>query len=71
MAWLEQNRMVDNARELAERLSPLAERGLNLSLHVFDDESHVSAPPLAIGKGLRIGLRPRVEAEASRRLRHA
>lgn len=55
--WVEGNRMVDHAKALAEALGALP--GLALKFRIFEDETHITAPALAIGQGLRVALRPR------------
>ena len=47
--------MVDHMREMADRL---AERGLPVTPHVFEDESHTSVIPAALSRGLRSVLGP-------------
>ncbi|MBP0494963.1 alpha/beta hydrolase [Pararoseomonas indoligenes] len=53
-AWrprMEMMRMVDGARELADRLRPLP--GLELGFEVLPDDGHMSAFPVAVQRGLR------------------
>lgn len=57
-AWIERNRMVDNARELAARLERLAPRGLRLAYEEFPGENHVSVIPALISRALRFALAP-------------
>lgn len=45
--------MNDNAKELAERLSELASRGVRVRFHVFEGEGHVSVLPVLISRALR------------------
>ncbi|RKN84830.1 alpha/beta hydrolase [Paenibacillus ginsengarvi] len=47
------SRMVDNARELAERLAPLEGKGLKLRFHEFPDEGHVSVLPPLVSRAVR------------------
>lgn len=50
-------RMVDNAREMAERLAKAENRNTNLiSFHVFPDESHASVIPATISRALTFAL---------------
>lgn len=58
-AWVEKNRMVDNAREMAARLEQLAPRGLHLAYEEFPGENHVSVIPALISRALRFALAPR------------
>lgn len=53
-----QARMVENARELAERLSALAPRGPAVSLVTFADETHGSVIGPAVGRAVRVAIRP-------------
>lgn len=55
-AWIEKNRMVDNARELAERLEGLAPRGVRVAYEEFPGENHVSVIPALISRALRFAL---------------
>lgn len=55
-AWKQRNRMVDNARELASRLSTLAGHGLRAALTEFEDEDHVSVIPAAISRAVTVAL---------------
>jgi hypothetical protein len=51
-------RMVDNARELAERLSVLSEgTGLETEFVVFDAETHTSVVPASVSRGIGFALR--------------
>ncbi|WP_338664465.1 alpha/beta hydrolase-fold protein [Pararoseomonas sp. SCSIO 73927] len=53
-AWrprMEMMRMVDGARELADRLRPLP--GLELGFETLPDDGHMSAFPVAVQRGLR------------------
>ena len=53
-AWrprMEMMRMVDQARELADRLRPLP--GLELGFEALPDDGHMSAFPVAVQRGLR------------------
>ena len=58
VAWVAGNRMVDNVTELAERLRPREADGLDLTFRVWPDETHVTAPAVAMGQGVRLALRP-------------
>lgn len=58
VAWVDHNRMVDNTRALAADLAAFEALGLDSSLRILADESHVTAPPVALGHGLRLALRP-------------
>lgn len=53
-----QARMVENARELAERLSALAPRGPAVSFVMFADETHGSVIGPAVGRAVRVAIRP-------------
>lgn len=55
-AWIEKNRMVDNARELAGRLERLAPRGVRVAYEEFPGENHVSVIPALISRALRFAL---------------
>lgn len=56
--WLERNRMVDNAREMAGRLGALAPHGLTVQFHEFEGENHVSVIPALASRALRFALVP-------------
>lgn len=58
-AWIEKNRMVDNAREMAARLARLAPRGLQVAYEEFPGENHVSVIPPLISRALRFALATR------------
>lgn len=58
-AWIERNRMVDNAREMAARLEKLAANGLRVRYDEFPDENHVSVVPPLVSRALRFALAPR------------
>ncbi|WP_346010312.1 alpha/beta hydrolase [Paenibacillus sp. SYP-B3998] len=51
------SRMNDNAKELSERLSKLANQGLRVEFKQFEDEGHVSVLPVLISRALRFGWR--------------
>ncbi len=52
-------RMVDNARELAERLSKIdGAARYQVSFHLFEGEDHLTALPASIGRALAFVLRP-------------
>jgi predicted alpha/beta superfamily hydrolase len=55
-AWIAGNRMVDNARELAERLQRLGSRGLRVAYEEFPGENHVSVIPPLVSRALRFAL---------------
>lgn len=55
-AWIEQNRMVDNARELAGRLERLVPHGLHVAYEELAGENHASVVPAMIGRALRFAL---------------
>ena len=55
-AWIEKNRMVDNARELAGRLERLSPRGVRVAYEEFPGENHVSVIPALISRALRFAL---------------
>lgn len=59
IAWLKQNRIVDNAEALVRRLATV--EGLDLTHLVFAGENHITAPPFALSRGLRIALRQKAE----------
>lgn len=59
-AYIAKIRTVENARELAGRLAPLAKAGGGRVEFVsFEDETHVSVAPAAISRALRFALSPR------------
>lgn len=53
-----QARVVENARELAERLTMLAPRGLAVEFVMFADETHGSVIGPAVGRAVRVAIRP-------------
>lgn len=57
-AWVENNRMVDNARELAARLGALASDQLTVSYQEFEGESHVSVIPALVSRAVRFAFPP-------------
>ncbi|WP_291172549.1 alpha/beta hydrolase-fold protein [Hyphomicrobium sp.] len=57
-AWIDENRMVDNARELVDRLQRHAARGLRVAYEEFPGENHVSVIPTLISRALRFALAP-------------
>ena len=57
-AWVKQNRMVENAREMASRLAELSPHGLRLAFEEFPGENHVSVIPALISKALQFALEP-------------
>jgi predicted alpha/beta superfamily hydrolase len=46
-----------NAKELAERLSVLADRGLKVEFKEFEDEGHISVLPVLVNRAIRFGQR--------------
>lgn len=59
-AYIAKIRTVENARELAARLSSAREgRPDQVAFVAFDEETHVSVAPAAISRGLRFALSPR------------
>jgi uncharacterized protein len=54
--WKRQNRMVDNARELAARLARLAEQDVRVAFQEFAGEDHVSVIPAAISRAVGFAL---------------
>lgn len=50
-------RMVDNARELAGRLAPLADRGVSAEFIEYKDENHGSVVPFALSRAMRFALK--------------
>jgi predicted alpha/beta superfamily hydrolase len=54
--WKRQNRMVDNAREMAARLATLAEGSIRVIFHEFEGEDHVSVIPAAISRAIGFAL---------------
>ena len=51
-------RMVDNARELAERLARLnGKPGYTVRFHALEDEDHSTVVPTAISRALAFALR--------------
>lgn len=54
--WLAQNRMVDNARDMADRLGALASRGVAVTYAEFPGETHVSVLPAVLSRALRFAL---------------
>jgi len=51
-----ESRMLDNAKELTERLSALASRGVHVEFKEFEGEGHVSVLPSLISRALRFAL---------------
>lgn len=51
--WIERNRMVDNAREMASRLAALPHDRLHVEYVEFAGENHGSVVPSLIGRALR------------------
>jgi predicted alpha/beta superfamily hydrolase len=65
---LTQARMVDNARELAERLALIkAEPGYSVRFHALDDEDHLTVVPTSISRTLAFALRDDVVRKGSKR----
>jgi len=56
--WIEKNRMVDNAREMANRLQALRAPGLTVAYEEFAGENHVSVIPALISRALRFAVAP-------------
>jgi predicted alpha/beta superfamily hydrolase len=56
--FLRQARMVDNARELADRLGALTAQGVQVMFKVYEGENHGSVVPTEISRGLRFVLPP-------------
>lgn len=56
--WIERNRMVDNAREMAGRLQALQTSGLTVAYEEFSGENHASVVPALISRALRFALGP-------------
>lgn len=50
--WKAGNRMVDNARDMRERLAKLEDRGLKLTYREFPEESHMSMISVIAGRAL-------------------
>lgn len=59
-SWIEGNRMVDNAREMAARLGALAPHGLAVAFQELADENHASVIPALASRALRFALAPTV-----------
>jgi predicted alpha/beta superfamily hydrolase len=51
-----ENRMVDNARDLADLLRPLATNGLRLEFRKFEGDDHASVVPPLLSRGLSFAL---------------
>jgi ferri-bacillibactin esterase len=51
-------RLVDNASELANRLSTASLQNISVTYAIFPDESHVSVSLAALGRALYFGLKP-------------
>lgn len=56
--WIERNRMVDNAREMAARLQALQKRDLTVAYEEFAGENHASVIPALVSRALRFALAP-------------
>jgi predicted alpha/beta superfamily hydrolase len=56
LAAAAQARMVDNASELAERLSKLDPKNMPVVRTIFAGETHISVSPIALDRGLRFAL---------------
>jgi len=54
--WKRQNGMLDNAREMAGRLSSLAEFGLRTTYTEFDGEDHGTMVPVALSRTVSLVL---------------
>ncbi len=59
-AWIAQNRMVDNAAEMAARLRDLEPHGLTVAYREIAGENHVSVIPALLSPALRFALAPKV-----------
>lgn len=57
-AWLTKNRMIANARELAERMQRLEATGLRVAYAELPDENHASVVPALVSRALRFALAP-------------
>jgi predicted alpha/beta superfamily hydrolase len=55
---LDSPRLVTPVKELGETLQGRAYRGLDLTVHVFDGETHTSGVPAAVTRGFRVLLAP-------------
>lgn len=65
---LTQARMVDNARELAERLAAIKARpGYSVRFHALDDEDHLTVVPTSISRTLAFALRADVVRKGLKR----
>jgi uncharacterized protein len=61
-------RMVDNARELAERLAQIKGKpGYSVRFHALDDEDHLTVVPTSISRTLAFALRDDVVRKGSKR----
>jgi predicted alpha/beta superfamily hydrolase len=56
--WIEKNRMVDNALEMAERLERLQTPRLQVAYEELPGENHASVVPALVGRALRFALAP-------------
>lgn len=56
--WKARNRMVDNARELAERMTRLQSHGLQTSFVAFAGEDHTSVIPASLARAVSFALGP-------------
>lgn len=56
VAWVAGNQMVDHAHRLAAALAEIPQ--IDLKFRVFEDETHITAAPIALSQGLRVALRP-------------
>lgn len=54
--WIERNRMVDNAREMAARLGIMRLHGLDTEFEEMGGEDHVSVIPRLVSRALRFAL---------------
>ena len=51
--WMERFQMVTNVRSLEQRLNARRYPSLELTVHVFEDETHTSVVPAVVTRGLR------------------
>jgi predicted alpha/beta superfamily hydrolase len=59
VAMMNDSRMVDNARELGERLKSItAPPPYQVSLHVFEEETHISVIPASLSRAVDFAVKP-------------
>ncbi|HWB54432.1 MAG TPA: alpha/beta hydrolase-fold protein, partial [Tepidisphaeraceae bacterium] len=51
--WRQRNRMVENACEMATRISERPLSGIDVTFNAFEDENHASVLPAAISRAIR------------------